>query len=710
VNSANGGRVVVPHPQRLSMDAQFKDPAQEIKRLQRCISDLVSVLALPATWSGNESSQIFPSLLDTLLRLLQLDLVYVRLKGPVGERPIEIVRADQSQKSMSDPVDIHAAIGQWFGDDPQMWPSPVRKSLGNRDISFLPLRLGLHAEIGLIVAGSERADFPVEIEKLVLTVAANQAAIGLQEARLLSQQKRLASELDERVTQRTRQLQGEESARRYSEERHRVVVETASDAIVSIDDTGLIVFANPATATIFGHDPAELVGKPLTILMPEYMRDLHRNGFKRYLATGQRHLNWQAIELTALRKNGEEFSVEISFGELNRDGHKIFTGILRDISKRKQAEQALQRSEAFLAEGQRLGKIGCYSWRVATSEITWSEQLYHIFGFEIGAPVTPEMIRTRVHPEDVSLYEKMVEDARNGGNDFEWQYRLLLPDNSTKYLHAVARATRNKDGQLEYIAAIQDVTERRLSQEALDKARSELAHVARVMTLGTLTASIAHEVRQPITAAVTDAKTCARWLNRIEPDVGEAREATSRLVKDLIRASEIISRISSLFKKEPPKRELVDVNELVEEMIVLLRGEARTHSISIQHDLAGDLPQIVADRVQVQQVLMNLMLNGLDAMKGLSNPGVLRIISRREEIGQILVSVSDTGVGLPPEHTEKIFAAFFTSKAQGTGMGLAISRSIIESHGGRLWATSHSGPGATFQFTLPIEDTEQQAA
>jgi PAS domain S-box-containing protein len=674
------------------MDEQVKDPEQEIQRLQRCINDLVSVLGLSAAWSGCEPSEIVASLVDALLRLLRLDIAYVRSKDPDG--PIELARTDQSQKSLPHAKEVQATLSHWFGDDPQTWPARLTQPIGPQQISLYPLRLGLHAEIGVIVVGSQRADFPNETEKLILTTAANQAAIGLREAQLLSQQKRLASELDD--------------GRRYTEESYRVVVETASDAIISIDDRGLIVFANPATAKIFGYTTAELAGKPLTLLMPEYMRELHQSGFKKYLATGQRHINWQGTELTALRRNGEEFAVEVSFGELNRDGHKTFTGILRDISKRKQAEQEMRRGEAFLAQAQHLSRMGGYSWRVATNEITGSEEFFNIY--EIAPPLTPARLRARVHPDDLTLYEKMVEEAGNGGNDFEWQYRLLMPDHSIKYLHAVAHATRDEHGQLEYIAAVQDVTDRHLSQEALNKARTELAHVSRVMTLGTLTASIAHEIRQPLAAAVTDAKTCSRWLGRDQPDVAEAREATSRLVKDLTRASEIISRISSLFKKEAPKRESINVNEAVEEMIVLLRGEARAHKISIQVDLADDLPRVLADPVQLQQVLMNLILNAIDAMKSLSNPAVLTITSRREDSGQILISVSDTGIGLAPEQTEQIFAAFFTSKAQGTGVGLTISRSIIESHGGRLWATSHAGAGATFQFTLPVEDTREQAA
>jgi PAS domain S-box-containing protein len=418
---------------------------------------------------------------------------------------------------------------------------------------------------------------------------------------------------------------------------------------------------------------------------------------------------FQPYEKEFSRKDGTRVPVLLG-GALFEGSENEGVAFVLDLAEQKQTERALRRSKAFLVEGQRLGQIGSFSWRLATDEITWSDQLYRIYEVETGVPVTLDLIRTRVHPEDVTLYEKMIEQARNGGEDFEWQYRLLMPNDSIKYLQAVAHAIRDENGQLEYIAAIQDVTERHLAEEALNQTRFELAHVARVMSLGTLTASISHEIRQPLAAAITDAKTCSRWLNREKPDVGEAQEANARLVKALTRASEIIARISSLFKKESPKRELVDVNEVVQEITTLLRGEARAHSISVQHDLAGDLPRIVADRVQLQQVLMNLMLNAIEAMKGWSTSGALRIASGREEGGQVLISVSDTGVGLPPEQTEQVFDAFFTSKPQGTGMGLTISRSIIESHGGRLWATSHSGPGATFQFTLPVEDIRQEAA
>ncbi len=228
--------------------------------------------------------------------------------------------------------------------------------------------------------------------------------------------------------------------------------------------------------------------------------------------------------------------------------------------------------------------------------------------------------------------------------------------------------------------------------------------------MGELTASLAHEIKQPISAAVTDANTCLRWLRRDEPDMAEASEAALRMVKDVTRAAEIISGISLLFKKGALQHELVDVNELIREMIVLLRSEASRYSISIRGELGNDFPKIMADRVQLQQVLMNLMLNGIEAMKDMGTGGELTIKSQQDDNRQLLISVGDTGVGLEPEQAEQIFNAFFTTKPQGTGMGLPISRSIIESHGGRLWATSNSGPGATFQFTLPSEVTARQAA
>jgi signal transduction histidine kinase len=271
--------------------------------------------------------------------------------------------------------------------------------------------------------------------------------------------------------------------------------------------------------------------------------------------------------------------------------------------------------------------------------------------------------------------------------------------------------TRN--GHSVFTGFVRDISEQKRAEEERERLRqalAELAHINRVTMMGEMTASLAHEIKQPIFAAAADAETCLRWLARDQPDLAEAQEAALRLMKDVTRASDIINRTVSLFKKRAPQRELVDVNGVVQEMITLLRSEASRYSISIHAELTEGLPNIMGDRVGIQQVLLNLTLNAIEAMKEMSPAGKLTIATRQDENRQLLVSVTDTGVGLPPGYAEQIFNAFFTSKADGTGMGLPISRSIIESYGGRLWATSNAGPGATFQFALPLEAAASQSA
>jgi C4-dicarboxylate-specific signal transduction histidine kinase len=242
--------------------------------------------------------------------------------------------------------------------------------------------------------------------------------------------------------------------------------------------------------------------------------------------------------------------------------------------------------------------------------------------------------------------------------------------------------------------------EREQAEEALRQAQADLAHANRVSSMGELSASLAHEVKQPIAAAITNASTCLRWLAREQPDLDEARAAASRIVQDGRRASEIVDRVRLLFKKDTPQRELVDPNEIVREMTLLLHSEATQFAVFVRTKLAADTPRVMGDRVQLQQVLMNLMMNSIEAMKNVNGPHELMIESQRREDGQVLISVSDTGVGLPPEQADKIFNAFFTTKTHGTGMGLRISRSIVESHGGRLWAADNPPRGARFCFTL----------
>src|SRR6266851_3661363 len=491
-------------------------------------------------------------------------------------------------------------------------------------------------------------------------------------------------------------------------------------------------------------------------------------------------------------------------------------------------EEKLQRSEAYLAEAQKLTHTGSWAWRVAGGDaLHLSEEWYRIYGFdpEYGPPAFEHLLQ-RTHPEDRDKWKGAIDRAIDRKSDYEVEFRILLADATTKYIHTVGHPVLNASGDLvqfvgsstditerkraeqatRLLAAIvesshdaivskslngvitswnkgaerlfgyaaeeavgqnitliipperrdeertivehltrgervdhfetvrmrkdgslldvsltispmkdasgrvvgasklaRDITERRRAEEALRQAQTDLAHASRLTTMGEFTASLAHEVKQPIAAAVTDANTCVRWITRDEPDLKEAREAAWRIVKDAERAAEIINRVRLLFKKGTPQRELVDVNEVAREMIVLLGDEASRHSISVRTELAEDRPHVIGDRVQLQQVLMNLIVNSVDAMHDVDGPRELIIKSQPAENNELLLSVSDTGAGLPRHQADQIFNAFFTTKTHGTGMGLRISRSIIESHGGRLWAVDNSPRGASFCFTLPTK-------
>ena len=381
-------------------------------------------------------------------------------------------------------------------------------------------------------------------------------------------------------------------------------------------------------------------------------------------------------------------------------------GAATDIEDRKRAEQALRRSEAYLAEAQRLTHTGSWAVDYRTLDVVyWSEETFRIYGLDPrqGRP-TGQEFRRLVHAEDLARISSVVEEAFRKKTDFTVDCRILLDGGTLRHVQLIGHPAFGRNGDLiEYVGTVVDVTERKHIEEERERWRrleADLAHMNRVSTLGELAASVAHDSKQPTTAAITDAKTCLRWLARDHPDLDEAREAASRAIKDSTRAVEIIDRLRSLYKKEPPKRELVDVNEVARNMLALLRSEARRHSISMRADLADAQLCIMADRVQLQQVFMNLLLNAIEAMT--ETGGELVLKSELTAEGYLLVSIGDTGVGIPVDKNDEIFDAFVTTKPQGTGMGLAITRSIVEAHDGRLWVTRNPGPGATFHFRLPL--------
>jgi PAS domain S-box-containing protein len=378
-----------------------------------------------------------------------------------------------------------------------------------------------------------------------------------------------------------------------------------------------------------------------------------------------------------------------------------FTHLASIAIERAQGEAALKRSEAFLAKAQRLSSSGSFSWHVGADEITCSEQVYRIFELDPDLPVTLDLIASRQHPEDTPMLQDMLDRVR-AGKDFEYEHRLQMTDGSVKYLHTVAHGTRDQNGQFECIGAVHDVTERRLSEEALGKVRSELAHVARVTSLGALTASIAHEVNQPLSGIITNASTCLRMLAADPPNVDGARETARRTIRDGNRASDVITRLRALFAKKSVATETVDLNEAAREVIALSRSELQRSRVILHTDFSDDILIVIGDRVQLQQVILNLLLNASDAMSGVGDHAKHLVIKTRYDDGDhARLSVQDSGVGIDNHSVDKIFQAFYTTKNDGMGMGLSISRSIIESHRGRLWAEANDGPGATFSFSIP---------
>jgi PAS domain S-box-containing protein len=498
----------------------------------------------------------------------------------------------------------------------------------------------------------------------------------------------------------------------YERECTKAILNAVADPLVVLSDDHRIQSANRALYTMFGLTRDETHGIPLDALgNGAFAQTQLRAQLDALFADGP---TAQPVEVERVLTAKGQRTLLLHARPLSFPGHSERRSLVtfQDITARKQAEAAkdlrteeeLRRSEAFLAEGQRLSLTGSFSWNVATDTITWSEQLYRIYEFEVGMPVTLDLIRTRVHPEDLSLYEKMkvVDQARGGTSDFEWQYRLLMPDRSIKYLHAVAQVFRDLEDRREYIAVVQDVTERRLSEEALGKARSELAHVARVTTLGALTASIAHEVNQPLSGIITNASTCLRMLDADPPNLDGARETARRTIRDGNRASDVITRLRALFSHRTTILESVDLNEAAREVIALSLVEAQRHRVIVRTELADDLPPVRGDRIQLQQVILNLLLNATDAMSSVDDrPRQLVIRTTKADGDGVRLTVQDAGVGFEPQGMDKLFEAFYTTKTGGMGIGLSVSRSIIEQHHGRIWAVPNDGPGATFAFSIP---------
>jgi len=379
-------------------------------------------------------------------------------------------------------------------------------------------------------------------------------------------------------------------------------------------------------------------------------------------------------------------------------------GTNTDIEDRKRAEFALQRSEAYLAEAQKLSRTGSIGYDVTTGEFFWSEETYEILGFDRSVEPSIDTAVERVHPDDRALVRHQVERAMRREANFDYEHRLLMPDGQIKHVHVVAHLVKTASGSEELLGALMDVTQAKKAQEELQTAQAELAHASRVATLGEISASIAHEVNQPLAAIVANAQASLRFLNHESPDLNDVRGALEWIVKDGNRAAEVIQRVRTLVKKTDTQKVGLDINDAINDVVALLQRELSAHRVWLKLELAADLPKVFADRVQLQQVTMNLIMNGAEAMQEIEDrPRLLTIRSSLDD-AQVAVAVKDCGIGLTAEDQNRLFNAFFSTKPGGLGIGLSICRSIIEAHGGRLWASANADHGATFQFVLPLPE------
>ncbi|MEO9229718.1 MAG: PAS domain-containing protein [Devosia sp.] len=381
-------------------------------------------------------------------------------------------------------------------------------------------------------------------------------------------------------------------------------------------------------------------------------------------------------------------------------GQLIHLASIAIVRARSDAE--LRQSEAFLSHGQQVSRTGTFSWCVSTDEIVWSQQIYDIG--EVHPSVKPsfDLIFSHIHPDDSPSLRELFENHRISPGDFEHEHRWMMADGSVKHLHMAAHATWRKDGELEYIGALQDVTQRHEAQQSLDEMRAELTHVARIGTLGMLTASIAHEVNQPLAGIITNSSTCLHLLAKNPPNVEGARETARRAIRDGNRAADVIKRLRSMFSNRDVATEIVDLNEAVREVIAMLQGELQRHKVILHFDFFSSLPLIHGDRVQLQQVILNLVVNASDAMSDITDrPHRLLIVTEPDGSDGVRLMVSDCGTGFRDGDEKRLFEAFYTTKSSGMGMGLLVSRSIVERHGGRLWAIANEGDGATFVFSVP---------
>ena len=654
----------------------MNETANEIKRLQGCINDLIGVLALPALWKGQDAKQIVKTLLDVLVATLRLDFAYVLLNDPVGGGPIEMVRHDQLRHLAAEPGLVGQTLTQSLGANPRKWPPHAKNPFGKGSLAVVPLGSVRDDEIGVIVAGSERADFPWQTETVVLSVAANQAAIGLASARAYEQER----------------LRAEALALLASEQNLRLILDTVPINIQMLRPDGSLLYANQGLLDYMG------------ITLEDAQKDDYRARFfhpedVERLREERREALIRAVpfenEQRVLRKDGTYRWFLVRYSPLlnEQGGVDRWYVVGTDIEDRKLAEARIRR----LVDANIIGIfVGDLEGRIVEA----NDAFLRIIGYDREDSASNSLNWVELTPPEWREQNtRTVAELTSTGTTRPFEKEYFRKDGSR--VPVLIGAALVQEGGREGVVFVLDLTERKRAEEALRELESNLAHMNRVSMMGELAASLAHEITQPIGSARNNARTAQNFLKMQPPEPNEVHAALDRLISNVDRATEIIDRIRDNIKKAPPRNERFDLNAAINEVIALAQNVIVRNGVSVHIGLADGSLLVQGDRVQLQQVVLNLILNAVEAM-GPAHAGErnLLISTERKDTG-IRVAVRDSGPGIDRRKLERVFESFYTTKPGGTGMGLSVCRSIVDAHGGRLWAEVNEPQGAVFQFTWP---------
>jgi PAS domain S-box-containing protein len=719
------------------MDPYLENPTLEVKRLQHCMNTLLSVQALPAMWSGNEPSRILETVLDALLSTLHLEFVCARLIFAGPETPLEVIRSSPSHASGTILDEVRTTLDGLPLSDTRDTTLRINLKLRDHEIAVYRAPLEMSGTLGAIFAGSSHTGFPEQTDRLILGVAANQTAIGLQQALRLREQEAITRNLDDCISERTmelavanqelrkeigerieteirlraseEQLRRSEDALRSNGQNLSLIINTMPALAWSALPDGKVDFFNKRWLDYTGLSPERAAGWGWTSALHSDDLQRMRKYWSAMITTGESG----EIEARLRRFDGDYRWFLFRADPMRDDRGTILKwyGTNTDIDDRKRAEERLQ-----------LRELNLLQITETIPEMLWSAtpdgaidycngRLLEYTGFSTES-VMKNGWKNLLHPADMDGAAEIWNSCVKTGTPYRVEVRTIhATDQTYRWCVTSALPLRDEEGRiLRWHGTVVDMHDWKQAQDDLREAHAELARMMRVTTIGQLTASIAHEVSQPLSGIITNASTCLRMLDSQPPNLLGARETTLRTIRDSNRASDVIDRVRTLFSKKQAVIEQVNLNEIASEVLTLLSAELQKDDVLLQQHFDENCPAVSGDHVQLQQVILNLLRNAAEAMKAVHNHPRRLLVQTEASGGSVTLSVVDSGTGIPPEISHRLFESFFTTKADGMGVGLAVSRSIIEAHHGRLWVTKNDGPGSTFSFSLPRDAASESAA